>query len=491
MKTEYSTLKTVSSKALKEQNVVSVPLNLEKEKADKLMSVSGNVNLIDCRVNKGELIYSGRITHNVLYLADEIERVESGMEFTFKVSGDFSEDDGCKVNLSVGDCELKYNGNAVYIESLVTAEIEVFCENEVKYLKGTDTLSKNCQREYLVRKTQVVGFDLDDEFDTAKIYKVLCSDATVKLKSVAHSGGVAVLDGDVNLSIWVLHYNQRSDIIKETRSIPFRFEVETDAFAKETCNCEVKVEKLNLKVYIDEERDRSIVESDIKLNATTDYYVSEDLDFIDDVYSPCCELEAVKTPITFKRLEEQVLSMKRISGKLTAEIPENSRFVATVSDRAEIIDVSYEGGLVNVEALLSMDAIMVDGEQNTVSIPCRSPLSFSFENVDEIREVRLKLLTCNYKFRSGNIEFDGEVELEYCVYKDETLSLISDVAEGDEKKADKSVISVYVAEKGETEWDVTKALGVSIDDIYELNPQLQFPLEKNEKIICFRQIKQV
>lgn len=489
MKAEYSSLKTVSIKPLKEQNVVSVPLNLEREKADKLMSVSGKVNLIDCRVNNGELTYSGRVTHNVLYFADELERMESGMEFTFKVSGEFTEDDRCSVWLSVGDSTLKFNGNACYIESVVTADIEVYCESQVKYLKETDTLCRTCQREYLIKKIQNVSFELDDEFDTAKIYKVLCSDASVKLKSVTHSGGVAILDGDVNLSVWVLQYSQRSDIIKETRSIPFRFEVETDAFAKENCNCSVNVEKLNLKVYIDEERDRSIVESDIKLNVTTEYYVAEDLDFIDDVYSPSCELEAVKTPITFKCLKEQVTSTKRISGKLTAELPENSRFVATVSDRVEIINISNTKGSVSVDALLSLDAIMVDGEQNTVSIPCKSPLSFSFDCDDEVSCVRLNLLTCNYKFRSGNIEFDGEVEIDYCVYTDDNISLISDVIEGDEKKAENSVISVYVAEKGETEWDVTKALGVSIDDIYELNPQLQFPLEKNEKIICFRQIK--
>ncbi len=488
MKAEYNTLTAVKSRVFKEQNMVSVPLNLDKEKAEKVMSVSGNVGLIDCKVNQGEVVYIGRITYSVLYLADEIERVESGMEFTFKLNGDFSDSDRANVLLSASDFSVRINGNVAFIESLITADIEVFCEDEINYLKEVDDLNKVAKSEYVRKKTCVNEFDLDDEFDTDKVYKVLGSSATAKLKGVEHNGGVAILDGDVFFSVLLLHFNQKNDIIRETRVIPFRFEVETSTFAKEKCNVAVKVDKLNLKVYIDEERDRSVVESSIKLSVTTDFYEVEELDYIDDVYSPTVELDIKKTPVTFKCLEDEIRLCKRISGKLTAFIPENSRFLTTCSDRIEVININFDEA-VTVDAMLYLDAIMVDGEQNTVSVACKSPLNFTFDNIGIIKDVRVSLVDCSYKFRSGNIEFDGEVLIEYSVYKECSFDLICDINEGKEKKANDGVISVYVAQEGETEWDVTKALGVSIDEIYELNAQLQFPLEKSEKIICFRQIK--
>ena len=50
----------------------------------------------------------------------------------------------------------------------------------------------------------------------------------------------------------------------------------------------------------------------------------------------------------------------------------------------------------------------------------------------------------------------------------------------------KSIISVYMAKKGDTAWDVMRAMGEAEDVILEQNPHLCFPLSGTERITVFR-----
>ena len=65
-------------------------------------------------------------------------------------------------------------------------------------------------------------------------------------------------------------------------------------------------------------------------------------------------------------------------------------------------------------------------------------------------------------------------------YEKENFSVISSVAEGEEKVLSQKAMSVYIPLKGEELWDVAKRLNSCPEVILEINGDLEFPLTGEE-----------
>jgi hypothetical protein len=48
---------------------------------------------------------------------------------------------------------------------------------------------------------------------------------------------------------------------------------------------------------------------------------------------------------------------------------------------------------------------------------------------------------------------------------------------------------VFIPTAGDLLWDVAKSLGVSEEEVLKTNPDLQFPLSGEERIVIYREIK--
>jgi hypothetical protein len=82
-----------------------------------------------------------------------------------------------------------------------------------------------------------------------------------------------------------------------------------------------------------------------------------------------------------------------------------------------------------------------------------------------------------------------ELCISYKKSKVKTFNFITSLSETDVIIAEDSAFSLYIPQEGDTLWNVCKALKVSPQVITEQNPQVEYPLVGNEKIIVYRQIK--
>ena len=57
---------------------------------------------------------------------------------------------------------------------------------------------------------------------------------------------------------------------------------------------------------------------------------------------------------------------------------------------------------------------------------------------------------------------------------------------GAEKEPNTEAISLYIAQEGDTRWELCKALTATPDEIMGQNPALTVPLKEGERVVYFR-----
>ena len=84
------------------------------------------------------------------------------------------------------------------------------------------------------------------------------------------------------------------------------------------------------------------------------------------------------------------------------------------------------------------------------------------------------------------MEVDCHLCINYFQWSWGERRLITALQEGEAITKKPAAITVYVAQKGDEEWDVVKATGEDIESILTFNPDITFPLKGEEKIVVLR-----
>ena len=91
----------------------------------------------------------------------------------------------------------------------------------------------------------------------------------------------------------------------------------------------------------------------------------------------------------------------------------------------------------------------------------------------------------SYRLRA-EVELEATLSLGFVKCSCQSVNTVVGVTVGEEKQAETSAISVYVARRGDTAWDVCKQLGESEETINKFNTGLVYPLNGDERIIVYR-----
>ena len=102
---------------------------------------------------------------------------------------------------------------------------------------------------------------------------------------------------------------------------------------------------------------------------------------------------------------------------------------------------------------------------------------------------RVTVLDVTVKIKNQKAEINVLLGFEISSYTDTGFTYISSVEIGDERPVNTSGLSMYVANDGDTMWDVCKSLTATPEQILSQNPTLTFPLKQCDKVIYFRQLK--
>ena len=273
-------LQTGQETIYKKANSVECVTELACKLGD-IISLGAKATQVSCQKETDGVSYKAKIIFNIVYLLEgEIRRKEFGIELDDKYKIQLQETDKISVDLFIEGVSAK-RGEKLTLQGVANAEIKVKSTRVDILLQDKENCFARLKQEpYSSFKAEVKNsFVIDDELEVTRPLKnVLYSGATAQILNCQCGLGSIICDGEILLSLALLPNQEKSDIIKETRTIPFRLELEESSVSINDISCaEVKVNNLAIKVTVQEETEKTNLASQIEIIILAKAYKCENV----------------------------------------------------------------------------------------------------------------------------------------------------------------------------------------------------------------------
>ncbi|MDE5549698.1 MAG: DUF3794 domain-containing protein, partial [Clostridia bacterium] len=222
---------------------------------------------------------------------------------------------------------------------------------------------------------------------------------------------------------------------------------------------------------------------------------SQSINAIVDLYSTANELDLGVEKISFDQQNGVMRFEERISGSVGVEYSDETikSILSCIVTQNTLSNLVALDGAVLAEGVLNTSVIYETEDSMTKCMQVELPYSLQFdaESVNEqtILCGNAVATDCSYKVkRDREVEINSNIVISICAMMNVENTIIKSVEEGEEIATNNNAISIYIPDKGESIWQVAKALGMSIESIKEQNPDLDALMSGDERIVIYREI---
>lgn len=489
---ENKTLDLTSNINLTSKNAVELKLNITEEEANSVINSNARACLDYVNALKNEVRYGGKVYFNFITNVGELKKCEAGVEFSYKVDvNGVEEGDVVNSKLYVENVKVSViNGIATATCALVF-DASVEKTSELEYLKSID--GANCKREDCVNSVRLASedksFTVEEEFDlNYPIDDVISHIENVKIISALCGIGSVVVSGEIELNTINLQGEEKL-LTSEIRVIPFRLEHEISKAMPDLISvCNLKLKDSNLKIVVDKNKNKSTVFIKAELSLKTCLYENLSTQRLVDAYFVDRELSFEKCSKKLVKRYGQKCIEYNLNSVVDAKFDKNTLLIAPAFAKIEQIEVkncnneSIFQGVIELSVLKKDEAFGVESYllpfEFSEKTDCNSTeiCDFTVTNVELSRQDKGLLVKLNINIF---VELKDVLQTQF----------IQKALEGDEKVVNTSAISVCIPNKGDSLWELSKSLGVSENDILKTNPELEFPLTGEERVVVYRELK--
>lgn len=485
--------KTVLSDHVKVECKTEIPT----ETVRKILNISVFSALTNHDNQDGYINYAGKAVFYICYEDNDsnIRKCECGSEFKGTINAKDAE--GCRVivGVSTEKTEADVSGIRLLASAILCVKAEVRSCVDANALIGGENLICESQ-DVSIKK----GFGLkegvypvEEEFEIGyPIEEVLFHRAEPIVTAVQCGVGCIIIDGEIRLSAILLQKNEKKDIIKENKNLPFRIEVEyEDAMPSLIATSKATLKSFKTDIAVDENNSKSTVTASVILAFASEAFSIETVNIAKDVFSLTDNTEIEKGELCFS----DVCDLRTGSAKISSVYPldetvGSATLKAVAGEKAEIISTSVSENRINVTGTLTTTAYFKSEEDRAFTRKIELPFEAECNCVASpgCQVEVVALADCvSYKTGANGIELD--TDLTFSVYPTETrtVNYVKGVKSTGNKQVNDCAISVYIPIEGENLWSLAKRLNVSPESLSATNPDLQFPLTGKERIVVYRQ----
>ena len=285
----------------------------------------------------------------------------------------------------------------------------------------------------------------------------------------------------------------KKDIIKITKALPFRAEMEyEDSMPSFTAVSKVSLKSFKTDFEVDLDGGKSQVSLSATLVFHSQAYSFETFNIANDLFCLSHDLQLEKQ----ENLVCEVEDVRTCNHKVSCVFPceENvseTNVCAIAGEKIEILNVCVKDGELQFTGTLNAVGYFVNNEQKIYTKKIETPLDFKCDCmiVDGCFVDAIAVGECyNLNLNANGIEFDLDLTITVYPTKQKRFEYINDAKCLTEKVQNNCAISVYIAQDGEELWSLAKRLNVKPESLIETNPDLKFPLDGSERIVIYRQI---
>lgn len=473
--------------------------SISTEDIKRIINFSAVPYLNNSQQMENGIEYSGKINFFICYedVEGEVKKGECVKEFNglIKVS-DLEE--RCYLNTLVQiekvDADLNGVNLILFANTLIT--VNVVAKKEVKYVTGAEAVYTDQREEEIsVGLGQNCNtYVLEEDFEVPlAVSQVLYQKAVGVISSCQCGVGTIIVDGEVYLSLILLQSGEKRDIIKVSKTFPFRAEVDCDdAMPTFSCVANVKEKSFKTDITVDAEKGKSQITASVSLNVLGECYKKEQVVLLEDAFSLSDEIELKKEAKSISSQVDCRVIKEKFSGKTNIEeLPIGAVLIGVFNERMEITNTSVTENGINVTGVVFGTALFYDGEDKLFSRKLESPfMSLLNESVLDNQTYQIEGQICNMEGRVISLdsgEIYADLIFKVCISEERTINFVVDIVDTGKKEQNNSAISVYIPLKDEGLFSLAKRLNVNPSQLVLTNNDLQFPLTGEERIVIYRQ----
>ena len=475
--------KLVSSK--KEVILVEGDTIIPDSKPDILNTIctSGVVCLGKKEILNDKIKIEGMIDTYIMYLSendkDSIRSVSTSLEFFESIQVTNCKDNMyAEVHMKTKSIECKViNGRKISIKGTVEVEINVYSNeeidiiNQIKNSGDIQFLKENLKVNSLVGigETKINTKDtmiIDNIDNLAEILKV---DINIINKDLKISYNKVLTKAEAEMKIMYLTEDNRIKSVNSKIPIVGFIDIQ-DVGESNICNSNYEIKNILVKPNSSEEHS-IYMEIDVEVRVSA--YEEKELELIQDLYSPCNNLEFNKKNLSIVMDKKNICYTKEIREKMIVE----GIFDKKIVDVEAKVIIEKENKMNNkivYEMKLQLKYILIDS-QNMIDVKnMEIPFEYIVDNVDNIENLNSNLLVdvknADYIMQDGEVvtaNIDLGMNLE--MYKVANLNMMDEIKINGERDIEDYNVIIYIVKKEDTLWKIAKKFGSTIDDIARVN----------------------
>ena len=481
-------------------------LSASKPDIEKVLWAQGKVDILNTKLINDKLIINGLAKFNLLYKAaneaGEVHLLDLNKEFKeeIEISG-VNEEMLSKVYSKIEYIEWEAEDRKLSLKALVSLWGEVDEIKTITAIKGITNDDKLQTLQEEIKYREIAGREISYALvkdtinlreDESEIDEVLGLNLNIKeIESMAVEDRI-ITSAEVNFN---LIYSGGNSVHSKKGNIPFNHFIEMIGVTEKLKGeVEFEVVEGSYEVMGNDLGERKSVDLEIKVRVMGKAYEEKSRELIIDCYST--------TENIFLKREELLISenLKDITHmeKLNLEVPEiYAQDIIETMGTANLLEEKYIDDGIVVDGYLTVEALYIDRLTNELSVykddfPFRSEID-EMISYDTNYNVEVKLDSIEGVTRKDSLEIEGNILVKVNLSKERKIYCINEIQETGEliNKKDKPSITIYIAQKDDSMWDIAKRYNTTIDEIITSNNLTSNEISTGDKIIIEKKVDSI
>ena len=437
----------------------------KKEVLDEKVRIDGNVNTY------------------IMYLADDtqdkVRGINTSLDFSETMSVPNSKEgmeSVIQVKLKSIECKV-INGRKVGMKATLEVDIKIYAREEVEIVnnlqnaEGIQMLKEDLRVNSLVGMGENKIYTKDnisiDNIDN--LAEILKTDVSIVDKDVKISYNKILAKAEARVKIMYLTEDNRINSI-DTK-IPIVGFIDIPNVTEENiCDLDYEIKNMVIKPNAP---DQHSIYLELEMSVSAIVYEEKQINLIQDLYSPCENLEFNKKKITTITNKQTRKEIRQIREKIEIEGIDNKNIidvdVCPVMEKQENSSsrIIYTGNL-EINFVLSNQDLQMEVRNAKI------PFEYTIDGLEDAENInsRLEMEVANQDFivqEGGIITSNVDLVMNNDMYKSTNMNIMNEIQTNGEREAEDYSLILYIVKKGDTLWQIAKKYGSTIDDIVRTN----------------------
>jgi len=455
-----------------EEFEINTRIQVQPEKTvKKVISVESYSTIISSERVGDNLSFSGKTNYQIVYLTEEDKITSVIKESEWKHLANLNSNGECFVKaFSKENTVVDSSATEIVVASLVNIEIYTILSNTINALSNfnDDCVVKEKEYSYnkLVNIVQDNFSEISEQEVDFKVEEVLYNQVNVSLSNVVTGVDSLIIEGELNIASFVLVGEK---VIRIDKVNNFRHECSAlSATIDNVVDIDVFVSGVKVTLSNNEIDNKTnlIYSTDLGVNAVI--YSIEKCCLVEDIFSTKKEL----TLNTECLLNETFFGGNSLTTSVASTFLTENKVddILFLKDaQVNVFETTFNDDVCLVNGVVDFDFACLLDNRDVVNIHGVVPFLQSVEiNLED--KVSANVQNVSYRLKNEN---EIEVELKICFsskqIKEEYITFVNSIQEGENRESDNDAIIVYIVKKDESLFDIAKHLCVKPDEIIKQN----------------------